>query len=457
MSSELALCCFLIFIAWLFFREKRSRPTLSGALWLPLAWAFIIGSQPISEWFGVGPPIGSAVDYLEGSPLDRAILFSLIALGMAVLFHRRERWTEIVQRNRWVLVFYCFLAVSALWSDYPFVSFKRWVKDFGNVVMALVILSEDEPEAAVKSVLLRSAYLLVPLSVMAVKYFPEIGRYYDSWAHRAHYAGVAGDKNLLGMALFVSALALFHAFLDARRRVSGWSAHIEQGVVALLMAMTAWLLVKADSVTAILCTALGAGMLFALDRLGTRKVAMLAAVFAIFAIMAFSVMDVGGVLGRALGRDATLTGRTAIWSALLDVNTNPLVGVGFYSFWLGERVETLSRKYHYTLNEAHNGYLECYLNSGLIGLALLFGLLSASIRAHWRRLQEGNSLAALGVAFLLGTVAYNISEATFNRLSIIWFTVLVMAMLYRRSTNEARDEEMPQRESIKTMGTPAGR
>jgi hypothetical protein len=40
---------------------------------------------------------------------------------------------------------------------------------------------------------------------------------------------------------------------------------------------------------------------------------------------------------------------------------------GFYSFWTAERIERLSSKYFYDLTEAHNGYIEVYLNGGLIG------------------------------------------------------------------------------------------
>ena len=86
------------------------------------------------------------------------------------------------------------------------------------------------------------------------------------------------------------------------------------------------------------------------------------------------------MLLHALGRDSTLTGRTDIWRQVLDLHTNPLVGVGFESFWLGERLRKIGELYWWQANEAHNGYLETYLNLGLIGLFILVGWIVAAFR-----------------------------------------------------------------------------
>ena len=44
---------------------------------------------------------------------------------------------------------------------------------------------------------------------------------------------------------------------------------------------------------------------------------------------------------QLLGKDPTLTDRTLLWSELLKVDINPLLGTGFESFWLGERFREL--------------------------------------------------------------------------------------------------------------------
>ena len=46
-----------------------------------------------------------------------------------------------------------------------------------------------------------------------------------------------------------------------------------------------------------------------------------------------------GDLAGAVGKDPTLTDRTKIWAILLDMHTNPLLGTGYESFWLGPRLQ----------------------------------------------------------------------------------------------------------------------
>ena len=50
---------------------------------------------------------------------------------------------------------------------------------------------------------------------------------------------------------------------------------------------------------------------------------------------------------------------------------NPIFGTGFESFWLGKRLEQLQGIFFFFPNEAHNGYLEVYLNLGLMGLFIV--------------------------------------------------------------------------------------
>ena len=68
---------------------------------------------------------------------------------------------------------------------------------------------------------------------------------------------------------------------------------------------------------------------------------------------------------------------------LLSQPINPWVGTGFESFWLGDRLQTLwNLKFYenFYINEAHNGYIEVYLNLGLVGVSLIGLLLLTAYR-----------------------------------------------------------------------------
>src|SRR5881394_1426855 len=171
MTGALAsFLCLLLVFAIIVREGKRQKPKLSWALWVPLFWAVIISSKPLTSWLSLaGDSMENAEDYLEGSPLDRAFLLSLIVAGVAILFQRRVNWSRAFTTNKWLFIYFFYLALSTLWSEFTFVSFKRWIKDFGNVVMVLVILTEIDPVVAARTLLLRCAYLILPLSVVYIK------------------------------------------------------------------------------------------------------------------------------------------------------------------------------------------------------------------------------------------------------------------------------------------------
>src|ERR1700730_7428953 len=178
---QVALLLTICLIIFLFRRDIRQRPNVTGALWLPLIWMFIICSRQPSEWLDLfGLHLGGK-SLEEGSPFDACVYFSLIAAGIYVLNKRQVQLSEILRNNQWLVIFfvYCFLAI--LWSDFPFVSFKRWIKVLGHPIMAMVILTEPDVIEALTTLMKRCAYMIVIVSITFIRYFPEWGRAFDQW------------------------------------------------------------------------------------------------------------------------------------------------------------------------------------------------------------------------------------------------------------------------------------
>src|SRR5260370_14425006 len=167
-------------------RERKSR--VSPALWIAVVWVSIGASRAVSQWLRIGPVLESSDQYLDGSPLDRLILTGLLAAGLVVLLTRSRRVGALLRANGPLLVLLLYCAVSVLWSAYPFVAFKRWTNALGNAVMVLAVRTEPYPAAAVRRLLARSAFLLVPLSVLFVKYYPDLGRERHALAVPPYYA-----------------------------------------------------------------------------------------------------------------------------------------------------------------------------------------------------------------------------------------------------------------------------
>jgi exopolysaccharide production protein ExoQ len=430
MPPYLALALGLCFVLALFVLDRRWRHTISLGGWIPLIWALILGSRPISTWYSPST-LNSLETLYEGSPADRAAYLALIVAGVVVLIARRLRWRQFASANPWVIVFFAYLGISLFWSDYPFIAFKRWIKDLGNLIMVLIVVTEANPLSAGKALFIRTSYVLVPLSVVVMKYFPEIGRYYDEWG-RAYLSAIATDKNMLGMTLTALTLALMWGLIDAGNEKPNSGKKLELAAYAVLVAMVIWLLRIADCATASACIAVGVVTLLVLGLRSLRKNIRLWMTLGIVSIGLLAVPDVRNSIlepiVELLGRKTDFTGRDIVWRAVLEEDINPIVGVGSYSFWMGERVERALPGVNGWVNEAHNAYLEIYLNVGLVGVALYLAILASCTRLVMRQLtrEQTSQGDRFLLSFVIVTVVYGATEAVV-RANLIWFGLLLVA------------------------------
>src|SRR3989337_2901378 len=180
MNPQIATLGCALGIMVLFAIDRDQKARTSRALWIPVLWLLISGSRNVSEWLQLGTPIDSGNQYLEGSPADRYVLTALLACGTIVLVRRRRQVGAILSANMPILVFFSYCGASILWSDYPYVGLKRWTRSLGDVVMVLVILTDHNRLAALKRVLTRVAFLLLPISILFIRYYPDLGRAYGA-------------------------------------------------------------------------------------------------------------------------------------------------------------------------------------------------------------------------------------------------------------------------------------
>src|SRR5262245_40099787 len=177
MSASIALLMYALFTTLALWKDCKSRSRVSHAIWIPFTWLVICASRSLTQWLNLSGSIGMDYDdaNLQGSPIDRIFLTLLMALGILVLLKRQHRLFDLLRNNKAILLFFLFLGMSTLWSDVSEVSLRRWLRLVGGLLMVTVILTELDPIVAVKIALRRCAYLLIPLSVIYIKYFPELG------------------------------------------------------------------------------------------------------------------------------------------------------------------------------------------------------------------------------------------------------------------------------------------
>jgi O-antigen ligase len=390
---------------------------------------FFAASRNVSEWLRRGPS-GSS-EYTEGSPLDRAVFTAILALGVIVLFGRFRRVERLLRSNFPILIYFLYCGISVLWSDFPDVSFKRWFRALGDVVMVLVVLTDPNWLVAFRRLFSRLGFLLLPVSILFIRYIPEYGRFYSRGGDTT-WTGVATDKNALGLLSMVFGVAAVFRFLQIYRGEESTRRTGPLIAQATLIMMAIYLLLTANSATALSCFFLG-GVPMTLTYLfrWARKPAFVH--FMVFGSLgvAFSALflNVGSGMVQDLGRNSTLTGRTAIWKGALGIVQNPIFGTGFESFWVGSRPIKLESVIHMTLNQVHNGYIEVFLNLGWVGVALLAVLLVVAYRRIVRAVRSRAPLASLRLALFIAAIAYNFTEAGFKVMHPMWIILLLVTMV----------------------------
>jgi hypothetical protein len=431
MPPFLALVLCLGFLWWLLRHDPAKQSNTSLALWVPLIWIFIIASRLPSQWFGGGQEESAIEALQEGNPLDRTVFALLILLAVGILISRSFRWGHFFAHNFFLAAFLLFALVSVFWSDFSFVSFKRWFRDLGAYLVILVVLTDRRPLEAIGTLLRRLCYLLIPVSILLIKYYPQMGKQYDFWIGTSVFVGATTSKNMLGVLCLVSGIFFFWD------TVTRWPDRNERPTRRIIfvnvafIGMTLWLLHLADSATSRVCLTLGCLVIAAAHRTSMKRNPFLLKVLIPASLCLYMILQFGfginGALAGLVGRNSTFTGRTELWNILLSMHTNPLVGTGYESFWLGPRLQMIWAKFA-VVNEAHNGYLEIYLNLGLVGLLLLGGFLITSYRTICKRLMPHSSFGALSLALWTVLLFYNVTEAAFKGGQLMWLAFLLGAI-----------------------------
>jgi O-antigen ligase len=431
MPPIVATAIFACIIAGLFWLDRDRKEHTSWALWIPVTWFAIVCSRPVSLWLNPYASLDSADQVMDGSPLDRLVFSLLLVVAFPILAQRWAYVRALLSENGAILLFFFVGAMSLLWSDYPGVALKRLVKAFGDFLMVLIILTERNRLCAIKRLLNRLGYLLIPLSVLLTKYYPHIGMAYNEWTGTPFYTGVTMNKNTLGVICLCLGLGAIWRLIDLYKN-KGNGRIRRMAANGLLLAMVLRLFQLMDSMTSLSCFLMASMLLWVASfRAVVRRPILVHLMIAVMLAGSFSVLFLNVSPGtlQAIGRNPTLTERTYLWKQLLDHVDNPWVGTGFESFWLGSRLDEIWRLNPWLPNQAHNGYLEIYLNLGWLGVVLLLAVILAgywTVQYAWRHAdQAGNLRLSL---FFVGLV-YNFTEAAFFRMQSAAWLFFMLAVV----------------------------
>ena len=431
MPSVIALIITIIFIIFLLGLDRKQNPSASYALWLPTLWLIIATGKPLAIWFGTGGSLD------EGSSLDRNFQILLLCIGFLVIKKRNVNITGVLRENASIVLLIGFMLISISWSNMPFISFKRWIRDLVPIVMALIIASESDPRQALQSLFRRMIYIQIPLSYLLINYYPYLGRLYGRWSGALMWIGVSTQKNgLTTLCMF----AIFYFVWTYVRRRKGHDKSVvwyQKYIEIFLVCLSAYLFMGPGRTLTYSATAFTVLVIFitsfgGMSWLKKHNIIISAKLLTVIIIAIIIYGTVTPFLGgltlidpsAALNRDSQLTGRNRIWEDLIPyAMQRPVLGHGYGGFWTDAIREAC---YAYP---AHNGYLETILATGFVGVIFLSIFLLANCLKAQKLMSSDFDWGAFWFSLLLGAVARNISESAVMSTTEVLSAILVCMMI----------------------------
>ncbi|HEY0784758.1 MAG TPA: O-antigen ligase family protein [Acidobacteriaceae bacterium] len=353
-----------------------------------------------------------------GSQLLVNALILMLALRHGPLLARH------LGRVQWAGALAVFALLSAGWSQDPVLSARRAVP-FALAGLFGMYLAVRHPLRR-QLALFEGAFLILAAgSAVLALALPSLGLD-ASTGHGGNWQGVFTQKNACGRAMvFATAVVLAQGRLNLRRAGS-----LAVFVVVLVMSGSrgAWV------IEAVLLTMLGVYAVLRRFACRSRRLLAIAAIGGALAA-AVAARIYFPVLAGLLGRDPSLTGRTAIWAQVwVAILRRPLLGYGFSAFWRGAKGASFDVvvALRFVLFHAHNGFLEILLELGAAGL-LLFVL--SYLRAGWRLWPQlfasGREFAACAwpLGLLMLVAAYDFDENTLLSFNGLFWVLYVHALV----------------------------
>lgn len=390
--------------------------------WEKVLWALLLFA--FAKPFFFRAESGSSFGILEYGVSGNIYLGLLYGATLVLILQRPGQVWRALRADLLVWALVLFAAFSFLWSIEPYISFRAGVfliaTTVAGVTMAASCSNTEQIEVTAGALGLGAV-----LSVAAALAIPSYGIDDGLWL------GVFLHKNYLGryMALGAIVFALLAGANGPWRRWAPVGLLLSATLVLLSGSSTAAVVLLLLAAVAPLFAAMGAHMHLAIAILSG---ALLSAGLAVVLFLA----NQDAVL-HALSRDATLTGRTSLWPALVALTmVKPWLGYGFQAFWfVPESSEDVKAAAGWVGTSAHNGFLEIALALGVVGVALFVLGFVRSIVSAIRHLRRSNGIDALWPAvFLAYFLAYNLTETSvLLPNNILWVLYVAVVFSLRRT------------------------
>jgi O-antigen ligase len=367
---------------------------------------------------------------------------TVLLTGLLVAFAVINRLQIVLKAVTPILILtLAWFACSAMASAHPELATRRLVLAALTILQAAVFLLLPQDRQHFARLLAVGAVIVLLLCYAGVIFVPELSihqaRDVAEPALAGNWRGFFAHKNGAGAAMV---LLIFIGIL-VFRSVSAILGTLIAAFAAIFLAFT-------ESKSPVNLLPLVLIFAFVLPRISTSAAKFLAAasIPAIIGVLTVGSVEFDSVNAFVVKylRDPTFTGRDEIWRFALDhIAERPIAGFGYQAFWgTSELVSSWNylESWGYRASDAHNGYLNVAVMTGLIGLGLTLIWTFVQPLRDQIRTPPGRTDPVLTTFFLqiwlFDLYLCGFESELFSGGSILWFmtTVSILGLRFQATT-----------------------
>lgn len=324
------------------------------------------------------------------------------------------RWRKVlalVVKDRYMPAYVGVVLLSYFWSDFPEDTLKYGLSGIGGTAFGLYLATRYSPREQIRVLYWAFALMLISSIIMAIA-VPQYG--FMSGLHEGAFRGIFDHKNGFGQKMILGVLVFLITAMDKKNKGNFWLSWF-------YVFLTIVLILFSKSGNALLGLVIMLALFFIARILRSRYEIMIS-VFSVFAIFGLIGITWFGsnedVFFAAIGEDATLTGRTEIWSYVWDkIMERPWLGYGYKGFW--HNLDGASSYVNLAFGpygtggipHSHNGFLEILLATGFLGLSIFFiGFFINLFKSIALIRKNGDLIALWPLLYLIYTIISNLVE-----------------------------------------------
>ena len=380
-------------------------------------------------WYGWGVVlafigISSITMFLRNDPMItlRIVpwpLYALIAwMGISTIWSAYPAWTALATVSQILTSLFALFLVARF-------SWRHLLRVFSNVIR--FILGTSLVFEFVAAVFVRGPIAPIFKNYSGDK--PPAPAFYWTQGHLFdgnRIQGIVGNSNLLAFAgmLGLVAFAVEYAIVGTRRWISALS--FIASAICVYLAKSAGI---SFALVAVAVAALVSILVEGKEREIRHRYYRFA--WGAAAVTAITVLLFRAQVFEFFGKSPDMTGRSGIWKIVLKmIGQHPWQGWGWISNWVPgvkpfEGLVVIDRVPYY---QAHNAYLDVWMQIGLVGLLLLLSLIVLTFVKAWRlAVRHTSALYLWPVLSFVGLLVWSATESRML-IEIGWVLLVLFAV-----------------------------